>query len=132
MPDYYTEINAKGEFKQASGVYRRKDVFWGIESRPDNIEYRNSYKNCRADNPKLNFDECALMEYYPLQLREKDDPKQWVGYANLLRELMPENPSRQSVRLPAPLHLAKLMSEYFLLCDKENSLVYLKRKHNRI
>lgn len=119
VPDYYTEIKANGEFKQASGVYRRKDVFWGIESRPDNIEYSRSYKKCRADNPKLNFDECALMEYYPLQLREEDDPKQWVGYANLLRELMPENPSRQSVRLPAPLHLAKLMSEYFLLCGKE-------------
>ena len=119
VPDYYTEIKANGEFKQASGVYRRKDVFWGIESRPGNIEYKRSYKKCRADNPKLNFDECALMEYYPLQLREEDDPKQWVGYANLLRELMPENPSRQSVRLPAPLHLAKLMSEYFLLCGKE-------------
>lgn len=119
VPDYYTEINAKGEFKQASGVYRRKDVFWGIESRPGNIEYKRSYKKCRADKPTLNFDECALMEYYPLQLREEDNPKQWVGYANLLRELMPENPSRQAVRLPAPLHLAKLMSEYFLLCDKE-------------
>lgn len=119
VPDYYTEIKANGEFKQASGVYRRKDVFWGIESRPDNIEYSRSYKKCRADNPQKSFDECALMEYYPLQLREEDDPKQWVGYANLLRELMPENPSRQSVRLPAPLHLAKLMSEYFLLCDKE-------------
>lgn len=119
VPDYYTEINAKGEFTQSAGVYRRKDVFWGIESRPGNIEYKRSYKKCRADNPKLNFDECALMEYYPLQLREEDDPKQWVGYANLLRELMPENPSRQSVRLPAPLHLAKLMSEYFLLCGKE-------------
>lgn len=119
VPDYYTEINAKGEFTQSAGVYRRKDVFWGIESRPGNIEYKRSYKKCRADNPKLNFDECALMEYYPLRLREEDDPKQWVGYANLLRELMPENPSRQSVRLPAPLHLAKLMSEYFLLCGKE-------------
>ena len=119
VPDYYTEIKANGEFKQASGVYRRKDVFWGIESRPDNIEYSRSYKKCRADNPQKSFDECALMEYYPLQLREEDDPKLWVGYANLLRELMPENPSRQSVRLPAPLHLAKLMSEYFLLCGKE-------------
>ena len=119
VPDYYTEINAKGDFTRASGVYRHKDVFWGIDLCPNNFEFKDSYKKCRADNPKLNFDECALMEYYPLQLREEDDPKQWVGYANLLRELMPENPSRQSVRLPAPLHLAKLMSEYFLLCDKE-------------
>ena len=119
VPDYYTEINAKGDFTRASGVYRHKDVFWGIDLCPNNFEFKDSYKKCRADNPKLNFDECALMEYYPLQLREEDDPKQWVGYANLLRELMPENPSRKSVRLPAPLHLAKLMSEYFLLCGKE-------------
>lgn len=119
VPDYYTEINAKGDFTRASGVYRHKDVFWGIDLCPNNFEFKDSYKKCRADKPTLNFDECALMEYYPLQLREEDDPKQWVGYANLLRELMPENPSRQSVRLPAPLHLAKLMSEYFLLCGKE-------------
>ena len=119
VPDYYTEINAKGDFTRASGVYRHKDVFWGIDLCPNNFEFKDSYKKCRADKPTLNFDECALMEYYPLQLRGEDDPKQWVGYANLLRELMPENPSRQSVRLPAPLHLAKLMSEYFLLCDKE-------------
>ena len=119
VPDYYTEINAKGDFTRASGVYRHKDVFWGIDLCPNNFEFKDSYKKCRADKPTLNFDECALMEYYPLQLREEDDPKQWVGYANLLRELMPENPSRKSVRLPAPLHLAKLMSEYFLLCGKE-------------
>ena len=118
VPDYYTEINANGDFTRASGVYRHKDVFWGIDLCPNNFEFKDSYRKCRADRPTLNFDECALMEYYPLQLREEDDPKQWVGYANLLRELMPENPSRQSVRLPAPLHLAKLMSEYFLLCGK--------------
>ena len=47
VPDYYTEINAKGEFKQASGVYRRKDVSWGIESRPGNIEYVRAIK-CRG------------------------------------------------------------------------------------
>lgn len=119
VPDYYTEINAKGDFTRASGVYRHKDVFWGIDLCPNNFEFKDSYKKCRADRPTLNFDECALVEYYPLQLREEDDPKQWVGYANLLRELMPENPSRKSVRLPAPLHLAKLMSEYFLLYTKE-------------
>ena len=49
------------------------------------LSLRTAIKKCRADKPTLNFDECALMEYYPLQLREEDDPKQWVGYANLLR-----------------------------------------------
>ncbi|MFR5051759.1 MAG: hypothetical protein ACLTCP_10870 [Ruminococcus bicirculans (ex Wegman et al. 2014)] len=54
MPDYYTEINARGEFKQASGVYRER-CFWGIESRPDNIEYEIAI-NCGTDNPIKNFD----------------------------------------------------------------------------
>ncbi|MFR5051758.1 MAG: RNaseH domain-containing protein [Ruminococcus bicirculans (ex Wegman et al. 2014)] len=56
------------------------------------------------------------MEYY--LCNSGRTTKQWVGYANLLRGLC-RNPLRQAVRLPAPLHLAKLMSEYFLLCDKE-------------
>ena len=115
VPDYYTEINAKGDFTRASGVYRHKDVFWGIDLCPNNFEFKDSYKKCRADKPTLNFDECALMEYYPLQLRGEDDPKQWVGYANLLRELMPENPAcaaapRQThERIFSPLRQRKIV-----------------------
>lgn len=113
VPDYYTEFNDKGDCISASGVYRYKDVFWGLESRPNTKEYTLSYKESKFTKPSLNFDECGLVEYYPIQLQVDDDVEQWASYANYLREVMPE--VNRSVRLPAPLHFASKIEEYLLL-----------------
>jgi hypothetical protein len=116
VPDYYTEFNDKGDCISASGVYRYKDVFWGLESRPNTKEYTLSYKESKITKPSLNFDECELVEYYPIQLQVNDDVEQWASYANYLREVMPE--VNRSVRLPAPLHFASKIEEYLLLVKR--------------
>ena len=116
VPDYYTEFNDKGDCISASGVYRYKDVFWGLESRPNTKEYTLSYKESKFTKPSLNFDECELVEYYPIQLQVDDDVEQWASYANYLREVMPE--VNRSVRLPAPLHFASKIEEYLLLVKR--------------
>jgi len=113
VPDYYTGLNDKGDCISASGVYRYKNVFWGLENRPNNKEYTLSYKKSKFDNPSLNFDECGLVEYYPLQMQAGDEAEQWTAYSNYLREVMPE--VSRSVRLPAPLHFASKIEEYLLL-----------------
>lgn len=113
VPDYFTEFNDKSECIQASGVYKYENVFWGLESRPNNTEYRNSYKKSKFERPSRNFDECGLVEYYPIQLQTNDDAEQWAAYSNYLREVMPE--VNRSVRLPAPLHFASKIEEYLLL-----------------
>lgn len=118
VPDYYTEFNDKGNCISASGVYRYKNVFWGLESRPNNTEYKSSYKKSKFERSSRNFDECGLVEYYPIQLQTNDDAEQWVAYANYLREVMPE--VNRSVRLPAPLHFASLIEEYLLLKKNKN------------
>ncbi len=113
VPDYYTELNSEGDNVSSSGGYCCKDVFWGLESRPNTREYTLSYKISKFDKPSMNFDECSLVEYYPIQLQIGDDAEQWAAYANYLREVMPE--TNRSVHLPAPLHFAGLMEEYLLL-----------------
>ncbi|MBR2086644.1 MAG: DUF3893 domain-containing protein, partial [Oscillospiraceae bacterium] len=113
VPEYYTELNKDGNCIASSGIYRFRNVFWGLESRPKNKEYLQSYKKSRFTSTTLSFDECGLVEYYPLQLQQEDDAEQWVACANYLREVMPE--TSRSVRLPAPLHFASLMEEYLLL-----------------
>ena len=113
VPDYYTEFNGKGNCISASGVYRYKNVFWGLESRPNNKEYTLSYNSSKINNPSRSFDECSLVEYYPIQLQANDDAEQWAAYTNYLREVMPE--VNRSVRLPAPLHFASKIEEYLLL-----------------
>lgn len=113
VPDYYTPTNDKGKCISASGIYRYEDVFWGLESRPNNKEYKSSYQKSRFLSSNQNFDECSLVEYFPLQLQKGDNAEDWVAYANYLREVMSE--TSRSVRLPAPLHFAGLMKEYLLL-----------------
>ena len=113
VPDYYTEFNGNGNCISASGVYRYKNVFWGLESRPNNKEYTLSYNSSKINNPSRSFDECSLVEYYPIQLQANDDAEQWAAYSNYLREIMPE--VNRSVRLPAPLHFASKIEEYLLL-----------------
>lgn len=113
VPDYFTETNEKGECRSVSGIFRHKNVFWGLENRPNNKEYTGSNKFSRATKPSKSFDECNLVEYYPVQLQHKDDAADWVNFANYLREIMPE--TSRSVRLPAPLHFGELMKEYLLL-----------------
>ena len=113
VPDYYTEFNDKGNCISASGVYRYKNVFWGLESRPNNKEYTLSYNSSKINNPSRSFDECSLVEYYPIQLQANDDSEQLAAYANYLREVMPE--VNRSVRFPAPLHFASKIEEYLLL-----------------
>ena len=115
VPDYFTPQNDEGNCISASGIYRYEDVFWGLESRPNNKEYRGSYQKSRFLSSSQNFDECSLVEYYPLQLQREDNAEDWVAYANFLREVMPE--TNRSVHLPAPLHFAGLMKEYLLLAQ---------------
>ena len=74
---------------------------------------KNSYKKTKFERPSRNFDECGLVEYYPIQLQTNDDAEQWAAYTNYLREVMPE--VNRSVRLPAPLHFASKIEEYLLL-----------------
>lgn len=113
VPDYFTDLNQDGNCISASGIYQYQSVFWGLESRPYNKEYTNSYRKSKIDAPSKNFDECSLIEYYPMQLQSGDDAEHWVAYFNYLREVLPE--TKRSVRLSAPLHFAELMKEYLLL-----------------
>lgn len=116
VPDYYTEKKETGENISSSGIYQHKNVFWALESRPNNKEYKSSYLRSKFENPTQGFDECGLVEFFPIQLQQGDQASQWVAFSNYLREVMPET-NRQAVQLPAPLHFAELMKEYLLLAS---------------
>lgn len=118
IPDYYTDWeiteNGKQKHQSASGIYRYGNVFWGLASRPNDLNYINSFKFSKVDHPFKEFDERNLVEFYPIQLQEGDDVTEWIRFANSLRECMPEY-SGSATKLPAPLHLAQKMGEYLLI-----------------
>lgn len=114
VPDYYTEKKPNGGHSSASGVFRYKSVFWLLEQRTYNSEYTDSEKYSKTDRPNLSFDEHSLVEVYPLQLHNGDDPLYYAAFTDKLRAIMPEY-DQTKVKLPAPLHFAKKMEEYLLI-----------------
>lgn len=117
VPDYYTPSKGSDHI-DAGGIYRYGKVFWGIEPRPYNKEYTNSFKASRFDDHSKSFDECSMVEYYPIQLQHGDDAGHWAAFTHYLRKVMPQT-SRDTVLLPSPLHHIRLMDEYLLLAKKK-------------
>ena len=68
------------------------------------------FLDLESTSPQDDFLEKDMIELYPLQLQQGDDPWGWVRYVNALRQL-PIQYSQATV-LPLPLHLAKNLSEY--------------------
>lgn len=113
VPDCFTEYGSAEKCRSASGLFRYEKVYWGLDIRKNNKEYRQSQEYSRTESPEMNFDEHNLLELYPVMLKTSDNPEDWVRKVYITREAMPEY-SENPVMLPAPLHFAKLMEEYLL------------------
>jgi len=115
VPDYYTDPSEKSteehlQLSASSGIFKYDDVYWGIHTRPDDPQYRSSFKTSRIDHPQQRFAEKDMIELYPLQLQPGDKAEDWVFYMNALRHIPIQY--NQSTTLPLPLHLAKCLEEY--------------------
>ena len=115
VPDYITERKGAdeskaAEYSSASGVFKYGKTFWSIAPKPFDTRFGYSFSRSRIDFPQDDFLEKDMIELYPLQLQQGDDPWGWVRYVNALRQL-PIQYSQATV-LPLPLHLAKNLSEY--------------------
>lgn len=116
VPDYFTKLKNEldGVFASAQGIFPYNKIYWVVEGRPNDSEYKSSYIKSRSDDPKQSFNERGLVEIYPMQIQSDDKVEEWVRYTNLLREPMPEYKGN-ALKLPAPLQFAKLMEEYLLI-----------------
>lgn len=115
VPDYITERKGAdeskaAEYSSASGVFKYGKTFWSIAPKPNDKRFGYSFSRSRIDFPQDDYLEKDMIELYPLQLQQGDDPWGWVRYVNALRQL-PIQYSQATV-LPLPLHLAKNLSEY--------------------
>ena len=103
----------ENEYSSASGIYRYQDIFYGITKRPKSTEYLNAESKNRSTAPGSSFDIMEMLELYPVQLQEGDDPAKWVDYVQGLRYMMAQY--SRGTNLPAPLHLGRLMREYLFV-----------------
>ena len=112
VPDYYTESSKKNpeQLSSTSGIFCYEDVFWSLAGRPNDKSYKRSYIQTTYQNSEQKFSHRNMIEFYPLQLQEKDCPEDWINYTNSLRE----GSIQYDFALidPMPLHLAKKLEEY--------------------
>lgn len=114
VPDYFTSQRSAEEnsekYSSATGVFQYGKTFWSVAPKPNDPRFNKSFIESRVMHPKQDYAEKDMIEIYPLQLQNGDDPWDWVRYVNALR-LLPIQYNQATV-LPLPLHLAKNLAEY--------------------
>ena len=118
VPDYYTSESSESSeeepvFVGSSGIFKYQDVYYSVLEHPFDAQYYQSYKLSRMDFPLYRFAEKDMVELFPLQMQQGDDPDQWIAYTNALRYLSVQY--NQATILPLPLHLAKGLEEYWYM-----------------
>lgn len=114
VPDYYTtrrflDVDSE-KYSSATGVFQYGKTFWSIAPKPNDPRFNWSFIESRVAHPMHDYAEKDMIEIYPLQLQNGDDPWDWVRYVNALRQLPIQY--NQATVLPLPLHLAKNLTEY--------------------
>jgi hypothetical protein len=112
VPDYYTDLSKKDGYSASSGVFRYGQDYWSVAGRPNDKAYKRSYKNTKYDMPTQNFAERDMIEIYPIQLQNGDNPDEWVNYTNSLR--VGSIQYDEATIMPIPIHLASKLQEYIL------------------
>lgn len=112
VPDYYTSQREDDNYSSATGVFKYGDVFWAISPKPYDPKYNRSLKESRFDHPYADYAEKDMIEMYPIQLQNGDNPDAWAKLVSDLCTLSIQY--EQSTILPLPLHLAKNLTEYLL------------------
>ena len=113
VPDYYTDPSVKNDgYASTSGLFKYGDVYWSVAARPKNKAYECSYRNSTYSKPEQNFAERDMIEFYPIQLQQGDNPNEWVRYANSLRTGAIQYD--EATVLPIPIHMAAKLEEYIL------------------
>jgi hypothetical protein len=112
VPDYYTDLSEKDGYSASSGIFRYGQDYWSVAGRPNDKAYKRSYKNTKYDMPTQNFAERDMIEIYPIQLQNGDNPDEWVNYTNSLR--VGAIQYDEATIMPIPIHLASKLQEYIL------------------
>ena len=121
VPDYFTEQSkakkktegaTTEKYVSANGIFKYEDDYWSVAERPNDTSYTRSYFSSKYNMPDQKFAERDMMEIYPIQLQEGDNPDEWVYFANSLR--MGAIQYNGATVMPLPLHLAAKLQEYIL------------------
>lgn len=113
VPDYFTEMSKPEVHTASSGIFKYEKDYWSVAGRPNDKSYTLSYKETTYSKPRQKFAERDMIEIYPIQLQEGDNPDEWVLYTNSLR--LGAIQYDEATVMPLPIHLAAKLEEYVLV-----------------
>ena len=113
VPDYIPNPNDGREvFEESRGIYKFDSVYYSKDSRT-----RAEYKNTKQKTTKLEdnkaFTHRNIIEIYPMYVNDKTKELNCIRDVHNLRNASIQYEAGKTI-LPLPLHLAKLLEEYFI------------------
>ena len=113
VPDYIPNANdAEEKFEESSGIYKYDTVYYSKD-----VRTRAEHKNTKQNTTKLEdnrvFTHRNIIEIYPMYISKRSKEIDCVRDIHNLRSSSIQYEAGKTV-LPMPLHLAKLLEEYFI------------------
>lgn len=113
VPDYIPYPNDEEEvFKESSGIYKFDSVYYSKSERTC-AEYKNTKQSATKLEDDGAFTHRNIIEIYPMYINDKAKELDCVRDIHNLRSASIQYEAGKTI-LPMPLHLAKLLEEYFI------------------
>lgn len=113
VPDYIPNANDEKEtFEESGGVYKFDSIYYSKESRTQ-AEYKSTKQNSTKLEDDRAFTHRNIIEIYPMYISDREKEMDCVKDIHNLRSASIQYEAGKTI-LPMPLHLAKLLEEYFI------------------
>ena len=113
VPDYIPSANDTEEkFEESSGIYKYDTVYYSKDVRTQ-AEYKNTKQNTTKLEDNRAFTHRNIIEIYPMFISDRSKELDCVRDIHNLRSASIQYEAGKTI-LPMPLHLAKLLEEYFI------------------
>lgn len=113
VPDYIPNPNDEKEtFGESGGVYKFGSVYYSKENRTQ-AEYKNTKQTTTKLEDDRAFTHRNIIEIYPMYVSDREKELDCVEDIHNLRSASIQYEAGKTI-LPMPLHLAKLLEEYFI------------------
>jgi len=113
VPDYIPcAKDAEEKFEESSGIYKYDTVYYSKDLRTQ-AEYKNTKQNATKLEDNRAFTHRNIIEIYPMYISNSAKELDCVRDIHNLRSSSIQYEAGKTI-LPMPLHLAKLLEEYFI------------------
>lgn len=113
VPDYITRDGGDGEtLKESTGIYKYDKVYYSKDVRRTD-EYKNTLQSSTKLEDNKAFSHRNIIEIYPMYISDRTKELDCVRDVHNLRSASIQYEAAKTI-LPMPLHLAKLLEEYFI------------------